>query len=910
MSRSTRSPFDRSRVRFGIRPRLMLAMAGLVLAAGGTIAFLAHRHVEAVRRESAGERLELTTGYLAEAVENYYATLRDDLVLEASAVATRELAQELSEARRTLRSDLQALGYSVEEDAVPEAIAQANRAYYAAVLEANLRRVRTGGAVPALERLMPTAPEAVLMQHVYAVANPAALGEKSAQATSAAILTYPALEPRLRLAFGLSKLAWVTDRAQPHFDRRRERAGVRNVFLVDAAGWVVFAGRKELDLGQNVTADALRETGLGQVVARAAALEAGTGGQRAVATAPAAYAYAFDAPVWFVGAPIRADDGALLGTLVYQLFADAGPAVVASDAVHTYVADGEMRLRAGRAAIVGATSGYVAANGQDVVAMAAGSRVAGAAGVAAALAPDARGRATGEFDGGEAGRVLGAYRKIDGLGGPYVIAAELSQPGGLGAWTGEDARWWQRGLGVLLVAVGAAVGLAWRFTRPILALAEVMARVSAGQGFARARVFGNDEVGQIALRFNAFATSSSLKGREAVDVDPQAIPSAEIEPILETARRLEVGDFTTRVPAMRRPELQRVGEQLNALIAAHGPERKRNPTGDTADWAALRASVERVAAGDLSARAPEGAGPAGELGAVLNRLWERWAVSENQLREESARLLRLTGEFQSGAARLAEEVSAHDQELGEIVAVAQQMAVSIDEVCLHTANAREVGGRVDDAVARGAEVVRELAGRLDAMRGQGWSAAQRLRRVAERAAEIGAIVETVEHVSAQTEMLGLNATIDAAQAGEAGRDFAVVAEEVRKLAEQAAEAAQDITRRITTIQAEAGESVAALEAQSQSTESGFQDMTAVQTALAEMRRATTEATGRLAEIGTAARDQIAEVQRLVSVLGDVAQRGAACKLGAENARRAADELQAWAQALARRLEAKTGGAVG
>lgn len=112
--------------------------------------------------------------------------------------------------------------------------------------------------------------------------------------------------------------------------------------------------------------------------------------------------------------------------------------------------------------------------------------------------------------------------------------------------------------------------------------------------------------------------------------------------------------------------------------------------------------------------------------------------------------------------------------------------------------------------AAGRESVEQAVAQIKLMAGQMNSSAKVVESLGERSNEIGQIVETISNIASQTNLLALNAAIEAARAGEAGRGFSVVAEEVRKLAEQSGEAATTIAQLIGAIQNDTNEAVVAI----------------------------------------------------------------------------------------------------
>ncbi len=141
----------------------------------------------------------------------------------------------------------------------------------------------------------------------------------------------------------------------------------------------------------------------------------------------------------------------------------------------------------------------------------------------------------------------------------------------------------------------------------------------------------------------------------------------------------------------------------------------------------------------------------------------------------------------------------------------QLMAKSIQEVDGSAAKASEVGRRTLAATEQGAQAVRNTISGMDGIREQIQETAKRIKRLGESSQEIGEIVDLISDITEQTNVLALNAAIQAASAGEAGRGFSVVAEEVQRLAERSGEATRQIGALVKTIQSDTHDAVSAME---------------------------------------------------------------------------------------------------
>ena len=168
-------------------------------------------------------------------------------------------------------------------------------------------------------------------------------------------------------------------------------------------------------------------------------------------------------------------------------------------------------------------------------------------------------------------------------------------------------------------------------------------------------------------------------------------------------------------------------------------------------------------------------------------------------------------ETQATAAQLAE---AAEQQALQIESASRQITViasNIDDVSRRSAESADVAMRSVQIASKGADVVRQTIHGMDNIRGQIQETAKRIKRLGESSQEIGSIIELINDIAEQTNILSLNAAIQAASAGEAGRGFAVVADEVQRLAERASNATKRIETLVQTIQSDTNEAVNSME---------------------------------------------------------------------------------------------------
>lgn len=215
--------------------------------------------------------------------------------------------------------------------------------------------------------------------------------------------------------------------------------------------------------------------------------------------------------------------------------------------------------------------------------------------------------------------------------------------------------------------------------------------------------------------------------------------------------------------------------------------------------------------GDLTIEATVTEDITGAIADSVNQAVEEMRSLVTTINETSVRVSASAQETRGTALRL-EEASDHQRNQIEnasetVKSMSEAMAQMAEEAGKSAAIAQE---SVDIAAAGGGTVRKTIAG-MDGIREQIQETAKRIKRLGESSQEIGNIVELIEDIADQTNILALNAAMQAAMAGESGRGFAVVADEVQRLAERSANATKQIDALVKTIQADTNEAVSSME---------------------------------------------------------------------------------------------------
>jgi len=221
--------------------------------------------------------------------------------------------------------------------------------------------------------------------------------------------------------------------------------------------------------------------------------------------------------------------------------------------------------------------------------------------------------------------------------------------------------------------------------------------------------------------------------------------------------------------------------------------------------------IEDLADGDLTVTASVTEDFTGTIADSIN-------YSVDQLRDLVATINLTAGqvagavqETQATAMQLAEASEHQAQQISEASTAINEMAQSIDQVSANAAESSAVAERSVEIANKGNEVVHNTIHGMDNIREQIQDTAKRIKRLGESSQEIGDIVSLIDDIADQTNILALNAAIQASMAGDAGRGFAVVADEVQRLAERSSAATRQIETLVRAIQTDTSEAVISME---------------------------------------------------------------------------------------------------
>src|SRR5437867_1643725 len=338
-------------------------------------------------------------------------------------------------------------------------------------------------------------------------------------------------------------------------------------------------------------------------------------------------------------------------------------------------------------------------------------------------------------------------------------------------------------LGVAMLAVLAGVFFAHHITKPVTQVVRAAERVGQGDLTRLVTVSSRDEIGQLASTFN----DAVVRLRSLVQTEAE------------------------------RDEERRKREELQRNITRF-----------------LDVATE-IAQGDLTKRGQVTSDVLGSVVDAINMMVGELAAIIDDVRDAAQHVQTSAHEMISAMDETASGAQAQSREAVGVSSAIETLSRSMRRVAEDAEAAAAAANLTLDSATRGEQAVRMSLSGMQRIRGEVQGISKKVKGLADRSLEISEIVNTIEDIASQTNLLALNPAIEAAGAGESGLRFAVLAEEVRKLAERSGKAAKDIVVLIKAVQAETQQAVVAMEEGTREVEAGF--------------RVTVEAGERLHQIG-------------------------------------------------------------
>lgn len=310
--------------------------------------------------------------------------------------------------------------------------------------------------------------------------------------------------------------------------------------------------------------------------------------------------------------------------------------------------------------------------------------------------------------------------------------------------------------------------------------------------------------------------------------------------------------------------------------------------------------ASRIASGDLTRRAEcRSKDETGQLILAMNGMTDRLHGIISQVSGTSTQVADAAAHLHATAERIAtgaEEVAA---QAAAVATAGEEMSATSGDIAQNCQMAADGAHRASQAAQRGAEVVDVTIAVMGQISSRVQESSRTVDSLGARSSQIGTIIGTIEDIADQTNLLALNAAIEAARAGEQGRGFAVVADEVRALAERTSRATREIGDMIKAIQGETRGAVTAMEQGVQKVEAGTAEAARSGQALGDILQQINDVATQVNQIAISAEEQTATTSEISSNMMHITDVVQATSKGAQESAQSAARLNDYAEELQR-----------
>ena len=304
-----------------------------------------------------------------------------------------------------------------------------------------------------------------------------------------------------------------------------------------------------------------------------------------------------------------------------------------------------------------------------------------------------------------------------------------------------------------------------------------------------------------------------------------------------------------------------------------------------------------LADGDLTVTATVSESVPGAIADSINYTIEELRVLVGRINDAANRVTLATEIARQTSADLLGAAERQSSEIQEAGQSALDMARSMNEVSGNATESAQVARQSLAAAEKGTTAVQDSIKGMNEIRNQIQETSKRIKRLGESSQEIGEIVELISDITEQTNVLALNAAIQAASAGDAGRGFTVVAEEVQRLAERSAEATKQISAIVKTIQTDTQDAVSAMEQSTRGVVDGAKLSDAAGQALAEIGDVSRNLSDLIENISLSTQGQANSATKVARLMQDILRVNEQTTVGTQRTADAVDELTALASEL-------------
>jgi twitching motility protein PilJ len=338
-------------------------------------------------------------------------------------------------------------------------------------------------------------------------------------------------------------------------------------------------------------------------------------------------------------------------------------------------------------------------------------------------------------------------------------------------------------------------------------------------------------------------------------------------------KQIELGNGTARAAVLSQDELGALAHSINFTL-----DHTRGQLQARAEHDALQQSLERlledirpVANGDLTCEAAVTSDLTGALADSFNFMLAEWRRLVGQVQEVTGQVSSAATTTQANSQVLVQKAAQQSARMQITAQALEEMTTSVQKVTQDVGLSASVAQQSLINARHAAQAVQETMNGLSRLQEQVQKTATHLNHLGTSSQEIGEIVQIIEEITDQTSILALNAAIQAAAAGESGRSFTVVAEEIEQLAARSAQATAKISGLVSAIQLSASAALATMEDNARAVAEGTKQARQAGQSLTEIETVATHLDELLQTISQASQQQTNSAETLAKALDDSAQ---------------------------------------
>ena len=363
----------------------------------------------------------------------------------------------------------------------------------------------------------------------------------------------------------------------------------------------------------------------------------------------------------------------------------------------------------------------------------------------------------------------------------------------------------------------------------------------------------------------------------------------QADSIKDMLGNIGIGIFDARAEKITGDELGDVAEALNGMsettLALIQSDEQRQGVQQSIE--SLIGEMEQIASGNLGVNAEVKEDITGSIAGTVNHMTEQLRTIVQQVQNATYMVTSSADEIADSSNKLSEENDSQAQRIEKTSGRVLEITDQFQDVAKKSEDSVEVAQKARETAKRGYQAVSDTVEGMERIREQVQSTSKRIKRLGESSQEVGEIVQLISDIADRTSILALNASIQASMAGDAGQGFAVVAEEVERLAERSTDATKQVATLIKAIQTSTSEAMTDMEEATREVVEGSQLATQAGQTLAEINEVSQQLESSIKTVSDSALSQAKAATEIASTMNEISST---TKESAQRSREATEQV--------------------